>query len=165
MTVSYSTPVIQVHGVDANRGATSETQMANWHLEERMRSVGELRLPHFLLVGDNGVEVRLDFSMGWFAEYRSTDLQVRFSVYRDPPSGGGFERHPARRHVDMVLGPHCLAKIDFSRLSRPLEQKDCEPLAVNFKEVLRAHLRFPGAVPPKIERVRFLDPQLQPFDD
>jgi hypothetical protein len=133
-----------------------ETNMAKWHLEERMQSLGSRRFPHFLLVGDNGAAVRMDFARGWFLEYQGEDFDVRFSVYRDPPSGGD---------TDMVLGPHCAVKINFSKLSRPLEPKDCEPLATNLKEVLRAHLQFPGAVPPQIERVRFLDAQLQPFDE
>jgi hypothetical protein len=150
--------------------------MANWRLEDRMQTLGERRFPHFLLVGDNGVAVRMDFSKSWFMEYHGPDLDAKFSVYRDPPLTGADD--------DMVLGPHCRVgkmwlgtggvfrseegrlRLDpVPYLSRPLAPQDYEPLATNLKEVLRAHLQFPGAVPPKIERVRFLDPQLQPFDD
>lgn len=120
-----------------------------------------IRLPHFLLVGDNGVEVRLDFVRHWFMEYRSTDLQAEFSVYRDPPVA--LEKTAAVN--ELTLGPNCLVRIRRDRLSRPLEPKDYEALAKNVKEVLRLHLQFPSAVPPKIERVRFLDPEFQPFDD
>ena len=114
------------------------------------------QVPHFLLVGDNGVEVRLDAVRNWFMEYRSADLQARFEVYRDPP---------VARENDLTLGPNCLVRIRHNRLSRPLEPKDYEALATNVKEVLRLHLQFPGAMPPKIERVRFLDAELRPFDD
>jgi hypothetical protein len=131
--------------------------MANWHLEERMQTLGERRFPHFLLVGDNGVAVRMDFARRWFLEYHGQDLDVKFSAHRDPPLTGADN--------DMVLGPHCKVMMDPGRLSRPLAPRDYEPLATNLKEVLRAHLQFPGAVPPKIERVRFVDSQLQPFDD
>ena len=130
--------------------------MPTWHLEERMQTLGERRFPHLLFVGDNGVAIRMDFARRWFIEYHSPDLDAKFSVFRVPPSGGDR---------DMVIGPHCSVKIDPSRLSRPLEPRDYEPIATNLKEILRQHFKIPGAVPPRIERVRFHDAQFEQFSD
>ncbi|HZO46783.1 MAG TPA: hypothetical protein VFB68_12870 [Xanthobacteraceae bacterium] len=118
-------------------------------------------VPHFLLVGDNGVEVRLAFGRDWFMEYRSADLQARFLVGRDPPVA--LEKTTAVN--ERTLGPNCVVQMQRDRLSRPLEPKDYEILATNVKEVLRLHLQFPSAVPPKIEHVRFRNAELRPFDD
>ena len=136
--------------------------VANWRLEERMQTLPSGgKLPHFLLVGDNGVEVRMDFVRHWFMEYRSADLQAEFSVYRDPP----MELEKTTAVNELTLGPNCLVQIRRGHVSRPLEPKDYETLATNVKEVLRLHLQFPAAVPPKIERVRFWDAEFRPFDD
>ena len=136
--------------------------MANWRYEQRMQTLpsGE-KFPHCLLVGDNGVEVRMDFTSHWFLEYRSADLQAQFIVYRDPPA----EMEKTTAVNELTLGPNCLVQIKRNRLSRPLEPKDYETLATNVKEVLRLHLQFPAAVPPKIERVRFGNAEFRPFDD
>ena len=92
--------------------------MANWRFEERMQTLPSgVRFPHWLLVGDNGVEVRLGFTRDWFMEYRSADLQARFSVCRDPPVA--LEKTTAVN--ELTLGPNCLVRIHRNRLSRPLD--------------------------------------------
>ena len=133
------------------------TKMAKWHFEVEMQTLPSgPQIPHCLIVSDHGVKIRLDYTRHWFIEYRSADLQARFDVYRDPPVDG---------ENDLTLGPHCRVRMQPGRFSRPLERADLEPLATNVKEALRLHLQLPGSVPPKIERIRFADALLQPFDD
>lgn len=131
--------------------------MPEWHLEERMHTLQNgIRVPHFLFVGDNGVEIRLAVGRDWFLEYRSADLQATFNIYRDPPTPD---------ENDLRIGPYCMVQMRANRLSRPLENRDLAPLALSVKETLRLHLQIPGAAPPRIERVRFLDQQFQAFND
>lgn len=131
--------------------------MAEWHIEERMLTLqGGVRVPHLLFISDNSEEVRIAAGRDWFLEYRCADLKAAFNIFRDPPSSD---------ENDLRLGPNCMVQMRRGRLSRPLERKDFEVLAMSVKETLRMHLQIPGAVPPRIERVRFLDREFQPFDD
>jgi hypothetical protein len=137
----------------------------DWNYEIRTRESPDGRsLPYPLLVGDNGVEIHMDYSRHWFLDYRSADLVARFEMSRDF-RGLSREETIAAAADEFALGPNCLVKMDIGRLSRPLESKDYATLAKNLKAALHMHLKFPGATPPKIERVRFADEGLQPFDD
>jgi hypothetical protein len=66
---------------------------------------------------------------------------------------------------DMRVGPDCFIGLQPETLSRRLKPEDCPLIAADIKAALSILWQIPWAKSPAIERVRFLDDFLIPFDD